>query len=559
MSLRLSIVLFSAVLVPTILLDACSAEQAPRYINHAGANGKLFIAGGGKLPEPVMKQFVSLAGGKQAKLVVIPTASESADTSQAESFTKRWNDLGIENVSVLHTRDRKVADSDEFVEPLKKATAVWFVGGSQARIAEAYLNTKVESELQALLKRGGAVGGTSAGAAIQSKLMIASGNPVPVIAQGFDFLPGAVIDQHFIKRKRKPRLLKTITENPELVGFGIDEGTAMIVVGRRIFVLGDSSVTILLAANKQRPLKEIVLKNRQFADLTALRRAARDRLRGEFPAARMQPVHVTNGALLIVGGGGMTRSMVDAFVAKAGGQEKARIVVLPVSSTDPRSAAFATRMFAAAGVKHVVVLPQRKKADVESDEFINAMKQATGVWFGGGRQWHFMDCYEGTKAWPVVLDVLKRGGVMGGSSAGASIQGEYMVRGNPLGNTDMRADGYERGFGFLPGAAIDQHFTQRGRHRDLEAVIQHFPQLLGIGIDETTAIWVEKDTARVLGRNTVFFIEANTVAGKKQLRKQQLRVDGVFDLKSRSVINAGRPAAPPLPDNPRKARPVRRR
>jgi cyanophycinase len=493
-----------------------------------------------------------MAGGEQAKLVVIPTASESADKADDIKFTERWTKLEIETVSVLHTTDRKVADTDEFVKPLKEATAVWFVGGSQTRIADAYVGTKVEQELHALLKRGGAIGGTSAGAAIQSKLMIASGNPVPNLDVGFDFLPGAVIDQHFVKRNRKPRLVKTITENPEHVGFGIDEGTAMIVAGRRILVLGDSTVTILLAANEHRPMKQIVLRNRQVADLTALRRAARDRRRPQFPPKKMSPVYVKNGALLIVGGGGMTRPMVDDFIEQAGGQEDARIVILPVSSTNPKSGDYAVRMFKGRGAKHVVSLPQRKKEDVESDEFLNEMKQATGVWFGGGRQWHFMDCYESTKAWPLVLDVLKRGGVIGGSSAGASIQSEYMVRGSPLRNTDMMADGYERGFGFLPGAAVDQHFTQRGRHPDLESVIRRFPQLLGIGIDETTAIWVEKDKARVLGRHTVYFIESIQENGTRALLKQEVRLDGLFDLKTRKVIRAGRPAPPPLPEDSRR-------
>ena len=98
-------------------------------------------------------------------------------------------------------------------------------------------------------------------------------------------------------------------------------------------------------------------------------------------------------------------------------------------------------------------------------------------------------------------DVLRRGGVIGGSSAGATIQGEFLVRGHPLGNTVMMAEGYERGFGFLPGTAIDQHFTQRGRHPDLIPVIQRHPKLLGIGIDESTAIVVTGTKVEVLGQH----------------------------------------------------------
>lgn len=548
--LRLTI-LFSSLLT---IASASLAEDVPRWIDPSGAKGKLFIAGGGELTEPVLKQFVELAGGAKAKLVVIPTASESAEDPEPTKFTESWTKLGIESVTVMHTRDRVVADTDEFVKPLQEATAVWFGGGSQSRIADAYLGTKVEHELYELLKRDGTIGGSSAGAAIQSKLMIASGNPIPKIAVGFDFLPDAVIDQHFVKRNRQPRLEKTIAENPEHVGFGIDEGTAMIVRGRRITVVGASTVTILLAASEQRPLKQIVLKDSQAADLTALRRAARDRQRGEFPQAKMAPVQVEHGALLIVGGGGMTKNMVEAFVAKAGGPDHARIVVLPVSSPGLQAGDSSVRMFKSAGAKHVVSLPQTLKEDVESEEFLNELRQATGVWFGGGRHWHFMDCYESTKAWPLVLDVLNRGGVMGGSSAGASIQSEYMVRGNPFGNSDMMADGYERGFGFLPGATVDQHFTQRGRHPDLEAVVRLYPQMLGIGIDETTAIWVEKDQAKILGRNAVNFIESIETNGQRSLRKHELRPYGLFDLTTRTTIRAGRPEVPPLPEDPTRSR-----
>jgi hypothetical protein len=94
-----------------------------------------------------------------------------------------------------------------------------------------------------------------------------------------------------------------------------------------------------------------------------------------------------------------------------------------------------------------------------------SLKEARGVWFNGGRQWRFVDAYMGTQAEELFQGVLRRGGVIGGSSAGASIQSQYMPRGSPLGNEDMLADGYERGLGFLPGTAIDQHFTQR--HGDI--------------------------------------------------------------------------------------------
>ena len=174
-----------------------------------------------------------------------------------------------------------------------------------------------------------------------------------------------------------------------------------------------------------------------------------------------------------------------------------------------------------------------------SAEFKAALTDAGGVWFGGGRQWRFMDAYEGTQAPALFRQVLARGGVIGGSSAGASIQAEYMVRGNPLGNTDMMAWGYERGLGFLRGVAIDQHFTQRGRHKDLEGVIARHPQLLGIGIDETTAILVQSHIAEVLGKNDTYFL---TGSEDGDIAKVAVPVGGKYDLRARKAVETAEAA-----------------
>ena len=541
------IVVFSLIAsVGSLLSSACAAE----WLDPTGIDGSLVIAGGGKLPDVITQKFIELGGGEKAKLVIVPTAGTDADDPEKhDSILERWRDLKAESVTLVHTRDRATADSDEFLEPLRRATAVWFTGGSQTRIAEAYVGTKFEQALQAVLERGGVVGGSSAGAAIQSRLMIASGNPVPELKQGFDLLPGAVIDQHFLKRNRQPRLIKALSENPGHFGIGIDEGTAVIVRGRSIHTLGDSTATIMLAAGAGRPLREFVLKSGDRADLTALRRAARDRTAEQpFPAAAPHPVHVASGSLMIIGGGGMTPLMVRTFIDLAGGPD-AKIAILPVSSAQAqRSGEGMKRFLVSQGARNVSVLPQAKRDEVESDEFLDVLANAGGLWFGGGRQWRFMDAYEGTRAESLLHAVLKRGGVIGGSSAGASIQSEYMVRGNPLGNTDMMAAGYERGLGFLPGAAIDQHFTQRRRHADLHSVIARFPQLLGIGIDETTAIVVRGHMAEVLGRHDVYFIDhqPNLFHDGDALYPTRVGPGGVFDLQLRRTI---RPAMPLLPEN----------
>ena len=212
----------------------------------------------------------------------------------------------------------------------------------------------------------------------------------------------------------------------------------------------------------------------------------------------------------------MPMELVKEFIATAGGED-AHIVVLPTSMPDPLPADYGKRMFEAGGAKNITVLTQRTRSDVESRAMLEALKTADGIWFGGGRQWRFVDAYEYTKAYPLFHAVLAKGGIVGGSSAGASIQGDYLARANPLGNRDIMAPGYERGFGFLPGSAIDQHFKQRNRFKDMTSLVDQYPQLLGIGIDEGTALVVQGGVGAVKGDGAVHFYDRRqpVVEGEK--------------------------------------------
>jgi cyanophycinase len=200
---------------------------------------RLVICGGGKLPDTIYNEFRSLAG-PETKLVVIPTASK--EDINVEEIQQLWQSRGFREVYILHTNDPEVASTDKFFESLKTATAVWFSGGSQQRIADAYVGTPVEEELYKLLQRGGVIGGTSAGAAIQSRVMIRGGKTEPKISTGLDLLPGAIIDQHFLKRNRIARLIAAVRIHPDLFGFGIDEGTAIVVSDGTNRIIGTSYV-----------------------------------------------------------------------------------------------------------------------------------------------------------------------------------------------------------------------------------------------------------------------------------------------------------------------------
>jgi cyanophycinase len=494
---------------------AAAEPTAPSFpwIDPDGVRGALVICGGGELPDAIRDQFLELAGSQQAKIVIIPTASTTAeetlaDPQKLERLLAPWKSRGVDEVQALHTRSKVQANDDTFIAPLKQATAVWFGGGDQSKIAEAYLGTAIEREIIALLARGGVIGGTSAGAAIQSQVMIAGGQTEPRMGMGLSLLSGAIIDQHFLARKRHDRLVAAVTQHPDCVGYGIDEGTALVVRGRHLQVVGKSTVTVVLAACQGRPLREFQLKSEEKHDLTMLRRAAIERSLANFPPQEPLVPKVESGTLVIAGGGKMPAKVRQKFIELAGGPE-ARIIVLPIAADDtlPGDIAVDTRQLERAGAKNVKSLRARTRSEVESPEFAAALKEAKGVWFNGGRQWRFVDAYMGTQAEGLFRDVLRRGGVIGGSSAGASIQSQYMPRGSPLDNEDVMADGYERGLGFLPGVAVDQHFTQRKRHPDMTILMRHYPQLLGIGLDEGTALIVQGQVARAMGRGTVHFYD----------------------------------------------------
>ncbi len=218
-----------------------------------------------------------------------------------------------------------------------------------------------------------------------------------------------------------------------------------------------------------------------------------------------QAIEPVAGYLVIVGGGQLGPEITQRFVTLAGGPG-ARIVVIPTAGEDSVYADTwqGLNWLRAAGAQNLLVRHTRDRRIAQSDSFAAAIRQASGVWFPGGRPWRLVDSYLDTRTERELHALLARGGVIGGSSAGASIQASYLVRGAREGNTIMMAPGYERGFSFLRGVAIDQHVGARNRQRDLQPVVQRFPGLLGLGLDEGTAIVVHGTTAEVIGRGMLY-------------------------------------------------------
>lgn len=219
-----------------------------------------------------------------------------------------------------------------------------------------------------------------------------------------------------------------------------------------------------------------------------------------------------NGSLLVVGGGQLGADIIGRFIELAGGPD-APIVIVPTADGDSTYTQDvpAASLFRNNGARNLFVLHTKDRKVADADSFVAHIRGARGVWFVGGRQYHLMDSYGGTSSEAAFHDVLARGGVVGGTSAGASIQGSFMVRGAPSGNNFiMEYPGYEKGFGFLRNTGVDQHVVARERLPDLaDSLMPRHPGMLFISEDEGTAWLVQRDNAEIVGRSKAFVYNGN--------------------------------------------------
>jgi cyanophycinase len=212
--------------------------------------GALLLCGGGPLPQALLEIFFHCGSREQGQLVVIPSASRLADSGDFSQGVNLWEAFHWKSINVLHALDRAQAEAEEFAELLRTATAVWISGGDQSRLSELYQGTAVERELRNVIMRGGVVGGTSAGSAIASRVMISGGATKPELSQGLDLLPNAIIDQHFSQRSRFERLANAVAEHPDRIGIGIDESTGILVKHKAAKVVGDGAVYVYAKQNR---------------------------------------------------------------------------------------------------------------------------------------------------------------------------------------------------------------------------------------------------------------------------------------------------------------------
>ncbi len=259
------------------------------------------------------------------------------------------------------------------------------------------------------------------------------------------------------------------------------------------------------------------------------------------------------GHLVLNGGGGKPASVLDTFVELAGGTEST-IVVFPTASAEADTGEHYRGLFAEHDAAEVVVAEVRTREDAADPALAATVAAAGGIWFAGGDQRRITDALNGTPVGEAVRAAFARGAVVGGTSAGTACQSGLMITGEgdftviTAGNVELSP-----GLGLFDGVIVDQHFVARSRHNRLLAVVLEHPELLGVGIDEATAVWVRPDgTFEVLGEGWVVVYDAAAAAVHRAPRAgggEALGVHGltthvllpgeVFDLRGRRVVPAG--------------------
>ena len=232
-----------------LMAVGCCLPGTARAQEVGPARGSLVIVGGGMRDPAIIERFIELAGGPHAPIVVIPTAGGGDTYDQYYPGLGGFREAGATDLTVLHTTDRERANSEAFVEPLRSARGVWFPGGRQWRLADAYLDTRVHDELRGVLARGGVIGGSSAGATILGSYLTRGDTATNTTMMGdheigFGFLPNSAIDQHLLRWNRQFDLIEVIEAHPHLLGVGLDEDTAIVVRGDEFEDMGQSYVVI---------------------------------------------------------------------------------------------------------------------------------------------------------------------------------------------------------------------------------------------------------------------------------------------------------------------------
>jgi len=513
---NLTAILFSLLIVFGYIAEAIAQHPVQQELV-SPIYGKLMLIGTGEMSARAGATFAFLAGEKDGKLVIVSKAR-----GREIGIRPQWQEL-LGSISVIQLDQSNNTLPEADLAALRAATAVWLADD----FSDYSTATQLQNELKSLLRRDGAVGGQGLAAESMATLL-KNGNG---FRDGFNLLPNSIVLSSKEGEEQFDQMLKRL---PGRVGWEIPPQAAVVIHdSRKISVIDYPEITLRTAANGEWPERLAhfgppINELPYTTDLISWNRSATARLGEIFPPAVAPVPEVPKGALLIIGGHGDPEGTWEKVMDFAGGKD-AYYVCLSQSESCP-----AAEKLRSLGCRNIAIhlvstgvdgIGQGRKASLLQD-----LEKADAVYFGGGRTYRFMDAYLDTPAQKLMNAVLERGGIIIGSSAGAQIQGDFLVRGDPRTNDTLWMEGNDRGLGFIRGVIIDAHFRERGREKNLPSLLIKHPQMLGIGIDETTAIFVQGTTAEVMGPHAVSFYNLET--GQK-------RADSSIEVSKPVVLMAG--------------------
>lgn len=248
----------ASLVLPLVVVAVVAVAARP---SGQSTPGHLVIIGGGTRPPAIMDLVARLAGGRRGTMLVFPQASALAETGP--DLAKEFTALGLGTVRVI-AADHAAADTDAVIAQTEGTTGVYFAGGDQNRLMAVLRGTRLERRLRELQRNGAVIAGTSAGAAVISRVMITGDETRPlstddawqtieagnvITASGLGFLDDVIVDQHFVRRRRHNRIISLVLEQPRLLGVAVDEETAMWVKSDRTFeVIGNGPVLVFDAS-----------------------------------------------------------------------------------------------------------------------------------------------------------------------------------------------------------------------------------------------------------------------------------------------------------------------
>lgn len=524
--MKISHRLLASIFVTVLMIASQSADcfsQQQTGMHVRSIAGSRMVVGDGDVPDYAVDCFLYLCRDAAPNIVVINLEGEPRIASD------RWKNRGADSVTQLN---RLPTDFEALTVQLLNADGVWIEGNPERIVKHALLL----SLLKNTTKRDGVIAVDSSAVSLLSKLD--DNDEAKRLASPF-----ATCEFHFggsapAKNGSKDSPLKVHWLIP-------NSSTAVVHTGRRIAGYGNQDIRLMVKQANGLPKQERAFECLDVfgpggypgygQDLFAWVRAAKDRSRPAFPPKEAGTPVVENGTLFLHGGSRLHQDVLKEFVKLTGGKDASFVCIPSAKSFDrfeePNS--YMAENLRELGCDNVTVLHTADPfvAD-QSKEFARILKNADGVWIDGGRTFRFMDSYEGTQVPKLLAGVLDRGGVVGGSSAGCQVPSDFLVRGNPTSNRDIEYDGYTRGMGLLKGVIIDAHFLQRGRHEPFLGLMKKYPQMLGIGIDESTALIVDGGQGRVVGNAAVSFYDL-TATAEDDFKPVILKAGQSYDLKLR--------------------------